>query len=212
MCAAVWRWTSRADGDFADPTAAPEVAGAPAAWTWLSQPHGAQVVTVSRPAEHAGAAADAAVTATPGCALVVRTADCAPVVLVAEASVGIVHAGWRGLHAGVISAAVEALTAVGGHPERAVLGPCIRPGCYEFGADDLDAVAARFGDSVRATTSWGSAALDLPAAVRAACEEAGVATLVDESGCTACDRRWFSHRARRERGRCATIAWLEPGP
>ena len=47
----------------------------PRPWTRLTQVHGARVVTVTRPGEHAGAEADAAVTAVPGCALLVRTAD-----------------------------------------------------------------------------------------------------------------------------------------
>ncbi len=124
-------------------------------WTWLHQVHGNGVVVVSEPGQHAGAAADAAVTSTPGCTLAVRSADCAPVVLLGAHSVGLVHAGWRGLVAGVVSSAVEAMRALGDEPEQAHLGPCIRPGCYEFSAADLDEVAARLGAGVRATTSRG---------------------------------------------------------
>jgi copper oxidase (laccase) domain-containing protein len=70
-------------------------------------------------------------------------------------------------------------------------------------------VADRFGAGVRATTGWGTPALDLPATVRAALAEQGIDGLVDEAPCTACDDRWFSHRARGETGRFATLAWLE---
>jgi hypothetical protein len=180
--------------------------------TWLRQVHGARVVTVTAPGEHSGAEADAAVTATPGCALGVRTADCAPIFLRAadDVAVAVIHAGWRGLVAGVVEAAVDALREIGGSPRAAVIGPCIQPGCYEFGADDLDAVAARLGDDVRATTMWGTPALDLPGAATIALRRAGV----DDAGavgvCTACSRQHFSHRARGDRERMATLAWLEP--
>jgi polyphenol oxidase len=168
------------------------------------------VVTVTRPGEHAGAPADAAVTAVPGCVVVVRAADCAPVVLLGQRAVGIVHAGWRGLLDGIVERAVIALQALDAGPIVAHLGPCIRPGCYEFDGPDREPIAARFGEAVCGTTSWGTPALDLPAAVHAALAEAGVAEVNDTAGCTACDRRWYSHRARGEVERFATSAWLEP--
>ncbi len=164
---------------------------------------------VRAPGDQAGVEADAAVTATPGCRLAVRTADCAPVVLLGPSSVGLVHAGWRGLLAGVVERTVAAMATLGELPAQAVLGPCIRPGCYEFSGPDLDVVAGRYGEEVRAVTGWGTPALDLPAAVRAALREAGVVTVVDDAPCTACDERWYSHRARGEVARFATLAWLE---
>ena len=51
--------------------------------------------------------------------------------------------------------------------------------------------------------------MDLPAAVAAALAEAGVGGLQDTSGCTACDTRWYSHRARGDTERFATTAWLD---
>jgi YfiH family protein len=166
------------------------------------------VVVVEHPGQHAGAVADAAVTATPGCALAVRTADCAPVVLVGTQAVGVVHAGWQGLLAGVVGRAVDALRALDDGPLTAHLGPCIRAGCYEFQGPDLDRLVERFGDGVRAETLWGTPALDLAAGVKVALREAGVPDLVDDTGCTACDTRWYSHRARRDTGRLATVAWI----
>ena len=163
---------------------------------------------VAAPGEHAGADADAAVTATPGCRLAVRTADCAPVILLGPSSVGVVHAGWKGLLAGVVERTVEAMEALDARPAGAVLGPCIRPGCYEFDGPEIEGIVERFGPDVRTSTSWGTPALDLPAVVRAALAPLGV-ELADASGCTACDRRWFSHRARGEPERFATVAWLE---
>jgi copper oxidase (laccase) domain-containing protein len=149
------------------------------------------------------------VTATPGCALVVRTADCAPVVLAGDRSVAVLHLGWRGLQAALVARAVESMAALGDVPRQAHLGPCIRPGCYEFKGPELDDLATRFGEGVRGVTTAGTPALDLPATVRAALAEAGVTALEDTSGCTACDQRWFSHRARGESQRFATVAWIE---
>jgi copper oxidase (laccase) domain-containing protein len=67
----------------------------------------------------------------------------------------------------------------------------------------------RFGSDVEARTLWGTPALDLAAAVSIALEASGVETIHDTAGCTACDRRWYSHRARGEQERLATSAWLE---
>jgi len=191
-----FRFTTRADGDFADTTRLPR------GTTWLRQVHGATVVEVTGAGQHAGIDADAAFTTRPGCTLAVRTADCVPVVLVNEAAIGVVHAGWRGLADGVIEATVDAM----GAPVEAHIGPHIRRGCYEFGADDLDRVASALGDHVRATTSWGAPALDLTAGVRHALR--GV-HLHDTGACTACSDVFFSWRAREERERFATLAWLE---
>lgn len=183
----------------------------PAPGTWLDQVHGADVVVVSRPGEHAGAPVDAAVTTAPGCALVVRTADCVPVALLAAAGVGIVHAGWRGLAGGIIEEAVHVLGELGvaAATVRAEIGPCIRAGCYEFAGPELDAVAGRYGDAVRATTMWGTPSLDLVAGARVALGRAGVDAVDVLGGCTACDTRWFSHRARRDTARQGSFVWLE---
>jgi polyphenol oxidase len=170
--------------------------------------HGADVVVVTRPGEHSGASADGAVTEVPGCVLTVLTADCVPVVLLGRRTVGVAHAGWRGLVAGVLERTVASMAAMGDPPTDAHLGPCIRPGCYEFTGPERDLLIGRFGSSVAATTTWGTPALDLPEAVAQALGELAVPGLHDRSGCTACDRRWYSHRARQDAERLATTAWL----
>jgi polyphenol oxidase len=179
-------------------------------WTWLHQVHGATVVTVSVPGGGAGTHADAAVTVAPGTLLAVHTADCAPIALVSdEGAVGAVHAGWRGLSAGVVRAAVDRMRAEGARSVRAVLGPCIHAPCYEFGAEDLDRVVAQCGEAARGLTDAGQPALDLPAAVRSALDRAGVQMVGGEAPCTACDLRFFSHRARGDTGRQALLVWVE---
>jgi hypothetical protein len=101
------------------------------------------------------------------------------------------------------------MTALGGAPERAVLGPCIRARCYEFGGADLDVVAERYGSVVRATTSWGTPALDVAAGIAEACRRLGL-EFDDLGTCTACSPNHWSHRARGEAGRQALVAWIEP--
>jgi copper oxidase (laccase) domain-containing protein len=158
---------------------------------------------VAAPGDHAGVDADAAWTDVPGAKLAIRTADCVPIVLHGDDRVAVVHAGWRGLAAGVIEETIEAM----GGAILAHIGPHIRAGCYEFGQDELDQVAAALGAHVRATTVWGTPALDLTAGVRAALD--GV-RIHDSCHCTACMDTWYSWRARRETERFATTAWLEP--
>ncbi len=178
-------------------------------WSWLRQVHGDRVVIVDGPGAGAGEAADASVTTHPAAALVVLTADCAPIALATpEGVVAVVHAGWRGLVGGVVERAVDAVRAAGGSTVLGAVGPCIHAECYEFGADDLDRVAAVLGPSVRAHTDAGNPALDLPAAVRLALGNTGVDLVYDADECTSCVAdRYFSHRARRETERQGVVAW-----
>jgi purine-nucleoside/S-methyl-5'-thioadenosine phosphorylase / adenosine deaminase len=179
-------------------------------WTWLRQVHGDRIVRVEGAGDGAGSAADGSVTTHTESALAVLTADCAPVALAAFPNVvAVVHAGWRGLLAGVIERAAEAVRTAGGTDVVAAIGPCIHPECYEFGGEDLDLIADAIGPEVRSRTSGGIPALDLPAAVRASLVRARVEVAYDADACTACAaERFFSHRARREKERQAVVAWL----
>ncbi len=179
-------------------------------WTWLRQVHGSAVVRVDAPGDGAGTRADAAVTDRAGCALAVFSADCAPLALASpEGVVAVAHAGWRGVAAGVIEATVAEMRAVGASDIEAVIGPCAHAGCYEFGESDLDAVAMRLGDGVRSTTTTGTPALDLPAAVRVGLGNAGVVDehVRDVDICTACSVDHFSWRAGKDQQRQATVVW-----
>ena len=179
-------------------------------WSTVHQVHGAEVFVVEEPgAGGPQVEADALVTAEPGAALCIRTADCAPVALASpEGVIGAVHAGWRGLVAGVVEAAVAAMRDRGATDVSAALGPCIHAECYEFDDADLDLVAARYGAGVRATTSAGRPALDVPATVRLAVERAGADLTHDLGVCTACSPHHWSHRARAEPQRQALLVWL----
>jgi YfiH family protein len=183
--------------------------GSPDEWVGLRQVHGTDVVRVAAPLG-TPPDADASVTTEVGLPLVIFTADCAPLAIVADGGVAAVHAGWAGLEAGVIERAVEELGTVAPGPFRAVLGPCIHPARYEFGADLLDRLVARFGETVAARTATDAPALDVPAAVRAALHMAGIDELDDVNVCTAASSDYFSYRRDGETGRQAMLVVLEP--
>ncbi|SUZ30643.1 Laccase domain protein YfiH [Roseibaca ekhonensis] len=109
----------------------------------VHQVHSADVATINAPMADADRPrADAVVTATPGLALAILTADCQPVLLAdTEAGViGAAHAGWRGALDGVLEHTVEAMVALGATREAitAVIGPCISQRNYEVGQDFLE--------------------------------------------------------------------------
>ncbi len=91
-----------------------------------------------------GPRADALVTRQPGLALVVITADCAPVLFAADGIVAAAHAGWRGAVAGVLEATLDAMRTLGARDIRACVGPCIGQDSYEVGADVADQVGGAF--------------------------------------------------------------------
>lgn len=184
-------------------------AGAATDWITLDQVHGASVVRVDRrPA--VPPTADAAVTTRAGVALVVTTADCAPIALFAPGALGVVHAGWLGLLRGVVAECVAALRDLAGGPVHAAMGPCIRPERYEFGTEQLQTFVDRFGPDARGVTNWGTPALDLPAVVRRELERAGVDDFEDAQICTYEHSNCFSHRRDGVTGRQALVAVLKP--
>ncbi|MHB1488144.1 MAG: laccase domain-containing protein [Acidimicrobiales bacterium] len=200
----------------------------PRPWFTLHQVHGAEVMTVGeRQAERSGAEgqvgpepkegclgwADGLVSSAGDAALAVMSADCATIALASpEGVMGALHAGWRGLVAGVVESGVQAMRQAGASQVVGALGPCIHPECYEFAPNDLDRVSACLGPEVRAKTATGRPALDLPRAVGAALRRAGAESLVDfpeAAHCTSCTPGYFSYRARGEAGRQALVVWRE---
>jgi YfiH family protein len=215
--AAEIRFTSTSDGDFSPPDATDDAALTARRrsvidrpWTWLRQQHGRDVVSVEEAGAYAGALADAAVAFQPNAPVAVVTADCAPIVLVADdgSCVAAVLAGWRGLLAGVIDATVAIMRARGAGGISAALGPCIHAECYEFSERDLAPIVGALGEEVRAETSQGTPALDLPAAVRASLRNNDVKLVHAEDACTAHTPGYWSYRARKDAQRQATVAWL----
>lgn len=176
----------------------------------VSQVHGDTVVDVKATdevAEVRALEADALLTAAPGAAVAVRTADCLPVLMAdpRTGAVAAVHAGWRGVVAGVVEAAVERLVQTHGvRPEElvAAIGPHIRAEAFEVGFDVAEAIAdaAHGADVVLERAPRPHA--DLAAAVRAQLAHRGLSPdhVDDVGGCTLSEpERFFSHR--RDAGR-----------
>ena len=176
----------------------------------VSQIHGAGVVR-ARSEDTRTLEADAVWTDRPGLAVGVRTADCAPILVAALDAVGevravaAIHAGWRGVAAGVVPDCVAALAADGLAPDRmvAAVGPCIGPEAFEVGAEVVEAVEAALAGPARTRPGpAGRPLLDLSDAVVRQLERAGLRPeWIDALGlCTHTDReRFFSHR--RDHGR-----------
>jgi YfiH family protein len=148
---------------------------------------------------------DALATVTPGVLLMLRFADCTPIMLYdpKRRAIGLVHAGWRGTVAGVTRAAVEAMvTSLGCRPADIVagIGPSIGPCCYEVGEDVVHAVRKALPNVRQPLVSpagdrWH---LDLWMANRHQLMQAGVRQIEVAEICTACHAdEWFSHRAER---------------
>jgi len=150
--------------------------------------------------------ADGQVTATRGVAATVMVADCLPVALAGDGAVAMIHAGWRGLAAGVIGAAVERLRDQGERGSlSAAIGPGAGPCCYEVG-EEVHAAFSAHGPAMRHGRN-----LDLKAIATRELERAGVEVVHDARLCTICSdpSLFFSHRRDHGvTGRQAGLAWL----
>jgi YfiH family protein len=185
----------------------------PSAPRWLRQVHGTRVVR--DPGEDASEA-DAAVTAVPGTVLAILTADCLPVVFAARdgSGIGVAHAGWRGLAAGVLEATVAVMRTAPGELV-AWLGPAAGQQAYEIGVEVFDAFVSRDAAAAAAfaPTRPGHWRVDLYALARMRLAAAGLPADAIHGGglCTISDpARFFSHRRDSRSGRIATLAWISP--
>jgi YfiH family protein len=161
--------------------------------------------------------ADAAVTDRRGVVLAVLSADCLPVLLCDDKSqvIGVAHAGWRGLAAGVLDATVAAMRErlPAGGDILAWLGPAIGPSAFEVGEDVLtafEAVTAGATRRFRAGRVPGKWFADLPGLAVDQLSSCGVERVATSGLCTFSDAdRFFSHRRDRVTGRQACLLWLE---
>ena len=157
--------------------------------TWVKQVAGDGVLRVSD-GGFAGEA-DALITSEEDLCLSVAVADCAPVALVGDSEVAMVHSGWRGTLSGISG---KAALGMSGGVKRAYIGPCIRGCCYEVSRELADAFAGEFGDGVVSGRY-----LSLPAAIRVDLQRAGVEVVVihvfrDELMLPAAFVQTFGHR------------------
>lgn len=180
---------------------------------WMNQVHGTDVAVVDGPWGDAPVPeVDAIVTTRRGLALAVLTADCVPVLL-ADPVAGIAaaaHAGRPGMIAGVVPAAVAAMTRLGADPARIVArtGPTVCGRCYEVPAE-MRADVAAVEPAAHAETSWGTPAVDVAAGVHAQLTRLGVRDRERSPVCTRESPDHFSYRRDRTTGRLAGYVWLD---
>jgi YfiH family protein len=154
---------------------------------WLrlaKQIHGADVLEVSGADAPVAGEADVLVTGETGLTIGILTADCTPVVLAGEGRAAVAHAGWRGLVAGAVEAAVEAVGVV----KAAWVGPCIHACCYEVGPEVIAAFRDK-GFPIAAPDR-----VDPGRAAVVALRRCGVEHIASSTDCTSCDPRYFSYR------------------
>jgi YfiH family protein len=147
-------------------------------------------------------------------ALAVVSADCVPVLLAGPQGIAAVHAGWRGLAAGVIPATLAHLSGQAGGLARwcAWVGPAIGPCCYEVGDEVAAQVVAASGPEVARAGPGGRPHLDLQAAARRQLAAAGVGEIAVLPVCTRCRAGWLYsfRREGRGAGRNVAFVWRKP--
>ncbi|WET11467.1 peptidoglycan editing factor PgeF [Pseudomonas sp. D3] len=177
---------------------------------WLRQVHGVSVVEADpgRIAE-----ADGSWTSTPGIACTSMTADCLPALFCNRAGtrVAAAHAGWRGLAAGVLEAAVESLEA---EPADILvwLGPAIGPQAFEVGPEVRKAFVQQLPGTAQAfvpSRNPGKFMADIYQLARLRLAARGITAVYGGGLCTVSDPRFFSYRRSPLTGRFASLIWLE---
>lgn len=182
---------------------------------WLEQVHGAGATAITARAIRSDTAgpprADAAVTRDANVVLAVRAADCLPVLFSTRdgSAIGIAHAGWRGIAAGVLENTVAAMDCA---PSTIVawFGPAIGKAVFEVGADVRDAFVATDAGAANAFTAArpGKWFADLEQLARRRLANAGVQDASGGGMCTVSDpARFFSYRRDRSHGRMAAFVW-----
>jgi len=177
----------------------------------MHQVHGNVVDLVEGPRSEDRTDCDGLVTTSADVVLMVRVADCVPVLLAdPEAGViGAAHSGRPGLALGVVPATVARMRELGAREITAWVGPHVCGACYEVPAE-MQAEVGAIEPAAVATTSWGTPSLDIGAGVRAQLEREAV-TVVDVSRCTRESPDLYSYRRDgRSAGRTAGLIRIRP--
>ena len=175
---------------------------------WLTQVHGSRAIDAAN--STAGAEADASFTIRPGVVSAVLTADCLPLLLCDKTgtAVAAVHAGWRGLVAGVIESTIAAMGE--GRELMAWLGPAIGAQCFEVGAEVRAAFVARDAAATEAflPARAGHWYADLYRLAEITLEKQGVRDVYGGEWCTVSSpEHFYSYRRDGVTGRMATLIW-----
>ncbi|MGB0099398.1 MAG: polyphenol oxidase family protein [Nocardioides sp.] len=176
----------------------------------LHQVHGDEVLVLDAPTDLDRApSADALVTTRRGLGLMVRAADCVPILLADPGAgvIGAAHAGRSGVALDIVGRTVEQMRDLGADRLVGWIGPHVCGSCYEV-PEQMRAEVAALVPATETHTSWGTPALDLGAGVRAQLDAAGVA-VVEVGGCTREDARLHSYRRDgAAAGRLGALVWM----
>ncbi len=185
---------------------------------WLNQVHGIEVFDADHWVDDQIPTADAAITSMPGRVLAIMTADCLPIMLCDKDAkvVGLVHAGWRGLSAGVIEKTVHAMLRKLGHQDAstitAYLGPAIGPSVFEVGAEVRAAFIEQHPEASLAFEPSGHPDKYLANLYRLAAqrfERMSIRDVLGGDACTYSDEKFYSYRKNQKTGRMASFIWLD---
>ncbi len=187
-------------------------------WQWLQQVHGTDVASITKPKPEI--TADALLTRSPNLVCCVQTADCLPVYLAAKdgTEVAIVHAGWRGLAAGIVENAISSMWT----PATEIvawLGPAIGPCHFEVGAEVKEAflyteesaeAESALESCFKLGTGAGKFMADLYAIAKFKLRQQGVAQVSGGDHCTHCEKdQLFSFRRDGLTGRMLNAIYIE---
>jgi polyphenol oxidase len=155
------------------------------------QVHGKELINVTSEQSGVIGEADGLVVSGPGAVVGILTADCAPVVVASQNGnrrAAVLHAGWRGLVAGVLP---DGVAEIGG-ASAAWIGPCIKACCYEVGREVV-AAFEEAGLPVERRSGEGGY-VDVADGARASLAKAGITNVVDSGVCTHCNPDYYSYR------------------
>jgi len=195
-------FTEASDGDARHDPAVRQVVsdslGIPSEWAVVDQIHGSSIALATAAGNYGEA--DGIVTGTEMLPIAVSIADCVPVGIVGTESIAVVHAGWRGVAAGVVASALRVMSDAGDRVRGAVIGPHIGPCCFEVGSEVVDAIGG-----YATTTRTGSLGVDLAGAIG---DQLSGIDVEDRSECTMHNERFYSYRENSTRERQMAVAWI----
>ncbi|MDT8281963.1 MAG: peptidoglycan editing factor PgeF [Gammaproteobacteria bacterium] len=186
----------------------------PAEPVWLDQVHSNTVIHADaiEVSDLRPVAADASVSSTPGVVCAVLTADCLPVFFCDQSAseVAVAHAGWRGLHAGILSKTIEAMSSP---VEQLIanLGPAIGAQSFEVGEDVYQAFADKHANNKTAFVSnrKGHYLCDIYQLAKLELQALGIRQISGGQHCTYSEKeKFYSYRRQPETGRMASLIWL----
>jgi YfiH family protein len=159
---------------------------------FMNQVHGSRIAIIESVTDEVPTA-DALVTGIAGITLAVMVADCIPLLLISPEAVAAVHVGRRGLVNGVAIRTIDLMREMGATQIRAELGPAICGSCYEVSPEVADEVLSLHPLAL-AQTPAGTPSLDLPKALKASLNLAGISEIMDSQICTVESPDHFSYR------------------